>query len=106
MTCRPYNVGGYGCSTYARRALLPLEARPAIDESLRERIVEACRERGHALLTGEPGVGKTCLLRAVRRRLPETGFQRGADRKDKGPLARSRLEPLDQQTTVLCEVDA
>ena len=47
--------------------------------SSRERIVcdfvDACRERGHVLLTGEPGVGKTCVLRAVRHRLPQTGFR-------------------------------
>ena len=35
-----------------------------------ERLVDACRERGHAVLAGEPGVGKTCVLRALRQRLP------------------------------------
>lgn len=38
-------------------------------------IVTACEERGHVLLTGQPGVGKTCVLRAVRHRLPEAGFR-------------------------------
>jgi len=37
--------------------------------------VEALDERQHVLLTGEPGVGKTCTLRALRRRLPEAGFR-------------------------------
>jgi len=38
-------------------------------------LVEACKKRGHALLTGEPGVGKTCVLRALRQRLPASGFR-------------------------------
>ena len=40
-----------------------------------ERLVETCRERGHAVLAGEPGVGKTCVLRALRQRLPAAGFR-------------------------------
>lgn len=40
-----------------------------------DRLVEACHDRGHILLTGEPGVGKTCVLRAVRHRLPDDGFR-------------------------------
>lgn len=40
-----------------------------------EQVVEACQDRGHILLTGEPGVGKTCVLRAVRHRLPTDGFR-------------------------------
>lgn len=38
-------------------------------------VVGACQERGHILLTGEPGVGKTCVLRALRHRLPNDGFR-------------------------------
>lgn len=38
-------------------------------------LVEAVGERGHVLLTGEPGVGKTCVLRSLRRRVPESGFR-------------------------------
>ncbi|HKU44980.1 MAG TPA: AAA family ATPase [Polyangiales bacterium] len=38
-------------------------------------VVGACQERGHVLLTGEPGVGKTCVLRALRHRLPSDGFR-------------------------------
>lgn len=48
---------------------------PSSRERVVEAIVDACQERGHVLLTGEPGVGKTCVLRAVRRRLPEAGFR-------------------------------
>jgi type II secretory pathway predicted ATPase ExeA len=40
-----------------------------------EHVVEACHDRGHISLTGEPGVGKTCVLRAVRHRLPTDGFR-------------------------------
>jgi type II secretory pathway predicted ATPase ExeA len=49
---------------------VPSSREPLIDE-----VVEACTERGHALLTGEAGVGKTCILRALRVRLPEAGFR-------------------------------
>lgn len=38
-------------------------------------LVDAVHERHHVLLVGEPGVGKTCVLRAVRQRLPEAGFR-------------------------------
>jgi type II secretory pathway predicted ATPase ExeA len=48
---------------------------PSSRESTVDDLVEACQERGHALLTGEPGVGKTCVLRALRRRLPDAGFR-------------------------------
>lgn len=48
---------------------------PTSRERIVDAIVDACHERGHVLLTGEPGVGKTCVLRAVRRRLPEAGFR-------------------------------
>ena len=38
-------------------------------------LVSALQARESVVLTGEPGVGKTCLLRALRRRLPEAGFR-------------------------------
>jgi len=38
-------------------------------------IEEALAERQSVLLLGEPGVGKTCVLRALRRRLPQGGFR-------------------------------
>lgn len=38
-------------------------------------LVDALRERQHAVVVGEPGVGKTCMLRALRKRLPESGFR-------------------------------
>ena len=40
-----------------------------------DELVEAARDHNHVLLVGEPGVGKTCVLRAVRHRLPQAGFR-------------------------------
>jgi general secretion pathway protein A len=40
-----------------------------------DQLVEALSARQSVLLTGEPGVGKTCVLRALRRRLPESAFR-------------------------------
>ncbi len=48
---------------------------PSSRETIIERLVDGCREQGHILLTGEPGIGKTCVLRALRRQLPEAGFR-------------------------------
>jgi general secretion pathway protein A len=48
---------------------------PSSRQAIVDDLVDAVSERGHVLLTGEPGVGKTCVLRAVRRRLPESGFR-------------------------------
>lgn len=38
-------------------------------------IEQALAERQSVLLLGEPGVGKTCVLRALRHRLPQAGFR-------------------------------
>jgi general secretion pathway protein A len=38
-------------------------------------IEEALADKHSVLLLGEPGVGKTCVLRALRHRLPQTGFR-------------------------------
>ena len=48
---------------------------PSRRENIVTQIVEAAKERQHVMLTGEPGVGKTCTLRAVRERLPDAGFR-------------------------------
>jgi type II secretory pathway predicted ATPase ExeA len=48
---------------------------PSSRARLVDELVETCHERGHILLTGEPGVGKTCVLRALRHRLPHAGFR-------------------------------
>ena len=49
---------------------LPSGRKAVVDE-----IVQGVRDRQHVLLVGEPGVGKTCTLRAVRQRLPDAGFR-------------------------------
>ena len=48
---------------------------PSSRQRVVDQVVEACHDRGHILITGEPGVGKTCVLRAVRHRLPTDGFR-------------------------------
>lgn len=40
-----------------------------------EELAEALRNRASVVLTGEPGVGKTCVLRALRHHLPPGGFR-------------------------------
>ena len=49
---------------------LPRSKREVVDS-----ICEAVHERSQVLLYGEPGVGKTCVLRAVRHELPQAGFR-------------------------------
>jgi type II secretory pathway predicted ATPase ExeA len=50
---------------------LPSSKTTVVDE-----LCEALSERGSAALIGEPGVGKTCVLRALRHRLlPNAGFR-------------------------------
>jgi general secretion pathway protein A len=49
---------------------LPPTKAPLVDD-----LESAVRARSSALLVGEPGVGKTCLLRALRRRLEHADFQ-------------------------------
>lgn len=48
---------------------------PTAKKDLLVELVEAIEAHHHVLLVGEPGVGKTCTLRALRRRLPEAGFR-------------------------------
>jgi type II secretory pathway predicted ATPase ExeA len=48
---------------------------PASKTTLVEELVEAMSERSSVILVGEPGVGKTCVLRALRHRLPQAGFR-------------------------------
>ena len=49
---------------------LPSSRKDVVDE-----LVDALSERHHAVIIGEPGVGKTCTLRALRARLPESAFR-------------------------------
>ncbi len=48
---------------------------PPSKTALVDDLCEALEERASVLLTGEPGVGKTCVLRALRQRLPIKGFR-------------------------------
>jgi len=48
---------------------------PPSKTALVEEFCGALRERQSVLLVGEPGVGKTCVLRALRQRLPAQGFR-------------------------------
>jgi len=48
---------------------------PPSKERLVETITRGLRRRENVLLCGEPGVGKTCVLRAVRHRLSETDLR-------------------------------
>jgi type II secretory pathway predicted ATPase ExeA len=48
---------------------------PPSKQSVLEHLVEALQGRHSVLLTGEPGVGKTCVLRALRQRLPQERFR-------------------------------
>ncbi len=43
--------------------------------ALVEQLCEALHQRASVMLVGEPGVGKTCLLRTLRQRLPQSGFR-------------------------------
>jgi general secretion pathway protein A len=49
---------------------LPTSKAAVVDE-----LCEAVCEHASVLLTGDPGVGKTCVLRALRQRLPEAGYR-------------------------------
>lgn len=48
---------------------------PTSKLSIVDDLIEALGERASVLLVGEPGVGKTCVLRALRQRLPKAGFR-------------------------------
>jgi len=48
---------------------------PPSKESVVTDVVEALESRQSVLVAGEPGVGKTCVLRALRHRLPKERFR-------------------------------
>ena len=48
---------------------------PSSKQTVVDELCDAVEERASILLTGDPGVGKTCVLRALRARLPEAGFR-------------------------------
>jgi len=48
---------------------------PSSKQAIVDALLEALDERASAILVGEPGVGKTCVLRALRHRIPVAGFR-------------------------------
>jgi type II secretory pathway predicted ATPase ExeA len=48
---------------------------PSSKKYLVDELYDAVDEHGSVLLVGEPGVGKTCVLRALRHRLPQDGYR-------------------------------
>ena len=48
---------------------------PASKTDIVDDLCEAVHERSSVVLIGEPGVGKTCVLRALRHKLPHSGFR-------------------------------
>ena len=48
---------------------------PASKQAVVDTLLEALDERASVVLVGEPGVGKTCVLRALRHRIPAAGFR-------------------------------
>jgi general secretion pathway protein A len=48
---------------------------PSSKATLVEELCDALQQRASVALVGEPGVGKTCVLRALRHRLPNAGFR-------------------------------
>jgi type II secretory pathway predicted ATPase ExeA len=48
---------------------------PAPKQAAVDSLLDALHERASVVLVGEPGVGKTCVLRALRHRIPTAGFR-------------------------------
>jgi general secretion pathway protein A len=48
---------------------------PPSKEQLVDELCDAVANRESLVLVGEPGVGKTCVLRSLRHRLPQAGFR-------------------------------
>jgi general secretion pathway protein A len=48
---------------------------PSSKQAVVDELVDAVEARASAVLVGDPGVGKTCVLRAFRKRLPEAAFR-------------------------------
>jgi len=48
---------------------------PSSKQAIVDGLCEALHDHASVVLVGEPGVGKTCVLRALRQRLPAAGFR-------------------------------
>lgn len=73
----PAYVGHFGlaCAPFSKEVADADLWLPTSKAALVEELGEALRNRASVVLTGEPGVGKTCVLRALRHRLPAQGFR-------------------------------
>jgi type II secretory pathway predicted ATPase ExeA len=48
---------------------------PSSKAAVVDDLIDAIEQRSTVMLTGDPGTGKTCVLRALRHRLPREGFR-------------------------------
>ena len=48
---------------------------PSSKQAVADNLLEALNERASAVVVGEPGVGKTCVLRATRHRVAAAGYR-------------------------------
>jgi general secretion pathway protein A len=48
---------------------------PSSKQGIVDELCDVVESRSSAVLVGDPGVGKTCVLRALRKRLPDAGFR-------------------------------
>jgi len=48
---------------------------PSSKQAIVDTLLEALDDKASVVLVGEPGVGKTCVLRALRHRIPAAGFR-------------------------------
>lgn len=48
---------------------------PSSKQTVVDELCDVVETRSSAVLVGDPGVGKTCVLRALRKRLPDAGFR-------------------------------
>lgn len=87
---------------------------PRTKETAVERLAEACEAHASALLVGEAGSGKTCMLRALQHRLPDISYRMTYDhnatqgRRDfYRTLCRTLgLEPKGSAASVFAQVSA
>jgi general secretion pathway protein A len=48
---------------------------PSSKQAVVDELCDVVETRASGILVGDPGVGKTCVLRALRKRLPDAGFR-------------------------------
>jgi general secretion pathway protein A len=77
MTTQPRWLRSFGCRQppFTKEIAADDLWLPTSKVQIVDALLEAVSERSSVLLVGDPGVGKTCILRALRRRLPEAGFR-------------------------------